>query len=113
MWETIKTQTTSAVLTAVILAVVAMIWQSVASGGLIRALGGVAPAEVADFVSRADLVDLVDLVDLKVVSRVTGQNTPSPVLDCGDGWTATSARFHESYRDGNTQREKHFLICMK
>jgi len=106
VWEKIKTQTVSAVLAAVIIALVAAIWQSVTNGGLIEALGGVPMAELEE------LVPQVDLADLKVVSLVTPQNAASPNLDCGDGWRETSARFHESYRQGNTQREQHFLICI-
>ena len=109
MWIKIGEQAVSAVLAAVIVAGGLAIWQSITGGGVIKALGGVTLDDIPAFVPANEPA----LTDLKIVSMVTAQNTPSPVLDCGEGWKATSARFHESYRDQNVQREKHFLICAR
>lgn len=107
MWKRIMDQIISAVITTALIAVAVTAWGGVTSGGLIKVLGGITQADIADHVTPAAPADL------KVVSLVTAQHTPPPVLDCGNGWKPTSARFYESYRDGRTQKEKHFLICMK
>ena len=116
MLKRIKEQIISAVVTAVVIAVAVMAWEGVTSGGLIKALGGVTPADIADHITSAELDEAISVagrVDLKVVSITTSHLTPPPLLDCGDGWKPTSARFHETYLYREAYREQHFLICMK
>lgn len=118
MWDQIRTQTISAVLTALIIVVGVAIWQSVTRGGLIRALGGATSAEVEAIESRLfELADIRLAVKHRTVTQdqaqASGEETIFEGVVCADGWVPSGAEFYDTYVVDGEVRRKYIRLCMQ
>lgn len=116
--RTILETAAAGVLVVVIVALATVAWQRATDGSLIELLGGATGEQMTELTERVgDLAEQVDdlttnaIQELFIVERSVQQGV-DPDMECNPGWRPT-IRFHESYRDGNQNMEKHSLICAR
>ena len=111
MWDNIKEQTITALLTAAILAFGIWIVQNASDGGLISWLGGASGDHVE---LLTDQVQDLSRFELMVVHATRAQAASGqPSLRCPDGWRDTGAEFSETYRTQEVPYHKYFRICTR